>query len=410
MAAKKYYTRGGYWYDKSIIYCFDKDGIKHKIIKITTNDDLTLSYKYYENEEEYKVELWYETIDRFLDKINELETESINIIREFYDSHKDYYFYLSSSTGKDSVVLENITKKVIPNIDTYFINTSMDSADTYRIAKKHNYIFQNPKEGFYTWIKNYNMIPTRTSRACCSVFKEGNMDKSLLNNNYNKVVSIIGVRNSESNSRATRQTIERNPKWNNTIQKEWYCLLPIRKWSDLDIWLYILKNNLEINPRYKQGYNRVGCLVVCPYANKTSWALDKYWFPKQYKRWYDLREQIFVNNKGWCAQNCTIKEFHTLWNAAMLYRKEPTEDVINEFIEYNPDITEKTAKQYFEKKCKKCNKNIRNAVVIAMNLKYFGENTKSFLCKKCFKETLQMKENEWKDQIDNFKEQGCKLF
>ena len=40
---------------------------------------------------------------------------------------------------------------------------------------------------------------------------------------------------------------------------------PIYYWSDADIWEYIEANSMVVNPLYKKGYNRVGC-IGCPLA------------------------------------------------------------------------------------------------------------------------------------------------
>lgn len=103
----------------------------------------------------------------------------------------------------------------------------------------------------------------------------------------------MGVRNDESNKRADREYIIHNPKWND---KDWYGLLPIRKWTSLDVWLYILHNQLEINNKYRKGYSRVGCSICCPYYTKTTWVLDKYWYPLAYERWHKILQEDFLKN------------------------------------------------------------------------------------------------------------------
>lgn len=45
-------------------------------------------------------------------------------------------------------------------------------------------------------------------------------------------------------------------------------LNPIVDWSSEDVWSYIHRHDLPINPEYKE-FTRVGC-IVCPKANFTS--------------------------------------------------------------------------------------------------------------------------------------------
>ena len=56
----------------------------------------------------------------------------------------------------------------------------------------------------------------------------------------------------------------------------WKGILPIRKWTELDVWLYTVWKKIPVNPKYKKGYSRVGCHCACPYYSKSTWILDKY--------------------------------------------------------------------------------------------------------------------------------------
>ena len=126
-------------------------------------------------------------------------------------------------------------------VKTVFNNTTLDCADTYKIVNKHknDWIITTPPEGFYQYVERENFIPTRFSRACCSLFKEGNHINHF--DDVEKAIWIMGVRNDESNARSNRQDIEHNPKWGD---RNWIGLLPIRKWTELEIWCYIILNNL----------------------------------------------------------------------------------------------------------------------------------------------------------------------
>ena len=311
-----------------------------------------------------------------------------------------------TSTGKDSILTLDLVQKVIPNVRVVFNNTSLDVADTYRMVKSHNdWEITNPKEGFYNWIRRMNYIPNRVSRGCCSIFKEGNSIEYL--SYCEKLIQFMGVRNDESNARADREYITHNPKWRD---KEWYGCLPIRKWSELDVWLYTIKNNLEINSKYKKGYHRCGCSVACPYATKYTWVLDKYWYPTLRNRFENILQEQFIKDNSWTKVNCTLAEYiQNGWNGT-LYRPEPTEEVINEFMEYKGITDRNIALQYFNKTCCTCGKNVRQNDVLAMNLKMNGRNTNKIYCKKCLMKELGMSKEEWDNNVADFKAQGCKLF
>lgn len=313
-----------------------------------------------------------------------------------------------TSTGKDSMVTLDLVQRFIPDIKVIFNNTSMDCADTYRLVKSHkNWIINNPKEGFYAWSKRSNFIPTRFSRACCSIFKESNGDRYLSERSINKALMFMGVRNDESNKRADRQDITHSPKWGN---KDWLDCLPIRKWTEQMVWVYILKYNVEINPKYKKGYTRCGCNVVCPYSTKYQWVLDKYWYSKARERWESVLQENFLRNIRWVINNSTIDEYVISGWCGGLYRPEPNDEVINEFMKYKGLTDRNVALQYFNKTCCVCGKNVRQNDVLGMNLKLHSREVEKIYCKKHLMELHNMSAEEWDKNVADFKAQGCKLF
>lgn len=47
---------------------------------------------------------------------------------------------------------------------------------------------------------------------------------------------------------------------------------------------------------------------------------------------------------------------------------------------------------------------------VAMNLKYFGRDVKTLLCRGCFQNIMEMTDEQWDEAIEGFKAQGCELF
>ena len=400
---------GKYWLENNFIQAFTRDGTLRKLWKYKVFDDLHIEITPYQNKIKFcegDFETWEETADRLVPNLDTKIKESLTIIKDTVVKYKNYEFLVLTSTGKDSMVTLDLVQKVIPNVRVVFNNTSLDVADTYRMVKSHNdWEITNPKEGFYNWIRRMNYIPNRVSRGCCSIFKEGNSIEYL--SDCEKLIQFMGVRNDESTARADREYITHNPKWRD---KEWYGCLPIRKWSELDVWLYTIKNNLEINSKYKKGYHRCGCSVACPYATKYTWVLDKYWYSTLRNRWEGIVQEVFLHNQRWTMMNCTLAEYiKDGWNGT-LYRPEPTEEVINEFMEYKGITDRNVALQYFNKICCECGKNVRQNDVLAMNLKMNGRNTNKIYCKKCLMKELGMSKEEWDNNVADFKAQGCKLF
>lgn len=393
---------GYYWYDKSIIKAFNINGELIKIARIYCSDDLKITVKHYKHEN-VELESWNDTVKRNEDELLKLETESKNLIMNSMDKYKGRELAVLSSGGKDSTITTYLVRSICPDVKIIFNNTSLDCADTYlHIKKEDNLTIINPKEGFYQWRERINFIPTRFTRACCGIFKEGAMIDYL--DKDDKYLFFMGMRNQESSRRSSYGDEWKNHKWGN---REWDAILPIRKWTEFQIWLYAIQKNIDINPKYKKGYSRVGCAIACPYYTKSTWILDKYWYPKLYKRWQNILIEDFRRNNKDLIMNCTEEEYITCWNGGTL-RDEPTQEVISEFANRN-DLDENIAVNYFGHKCKECGKKIKHKEVIGMNMKFNGRNINEMYCKKHFKEILGLSEEQWNYYIETFKQQGCEL-
>ena len=394
---------GMYWIDNHAIKAFDKKGTSHTIYKYRVDDDLNVFIE--SKEDILEFETWEETVERNKLRIEIMAEDSIEFIQKTFQEYEGYDFFVLTSTGKDSTVVLDLVNRIKP-IQVVFNNTSLDCAGTYKIAKSHkDWIITNPIEGFYQYIERMQYIPSKMSRGCCSLFKEGNHIEHF-QNKINKAVWFMGIRNDESNKRADRKDYTVNPKWEGL---NWIGCLPIRKWTEYMVWLYILQRNLEVNPKYKQGYRRCGCHVACPYQSEYSWVLDEYFYPNMRNRWTNILKENFIEREIWYKLNCTQSEYIKCWNGG-IYREKPTDEVIQEFMNYKGITDVEIAKQYFNKRCEICNKNINDVNLIAMNLKMIGRDTKVFYCKNHLKKELKINDRQYDKLIGDFKSEGCSLF
>lgn len=403
---------GYFWLDRLIIKGFDKQGNVHKFYKVKVSDDLEIvqvvKLKKYENIADVDLASWNDLIELNKEHLQQIENKSLQLIQDKMEKYKEYTPLVPVSMGKDSMLTCHLVRELFPDVKAIFNNTTLDCADVYRIVKEFpNCEFMNPKEGFYQYIKKHNIIFNRISRGCCRIFKVGEM-VNRLDHDYPYLL-FMGMRNEESNTRSTYEDEWINKQeWGKT---SWQGILPIREWTEMDLWLYTLWKNIPICEKYKKGYQRVGCAIACAYAAKSTWILDKYWYPKQYDRWRNILREDFLNNQKWIVMNCTLKEYLTQAWSGGVFRDEPTQEVINEFCEYtgiSPDV----ADQYFNKYCDSCEKKkrIKDKEVLSMNMKMHGRNTNKFYCKKCLMKEFEWTSEEWNKQIDLFKQQGCALF
>lgn len=404
---------GYYWLDRQIIKGFDRQGKTHKFFRINVSDDLKnviiTKNKGYSNIVDVNLASWNDLIDINKEHLRNIETESLELIKKKTEKYKEYTSIIPVSMGKDSMVVAHLVRSLYPETKSIFNNTSIDCADTYRMVKNFpNCEIMNPEKGFYQYVESDHMIPTRFARFCCRIFKVGVMVSKLDHNH--PYLMWMGMRNEESSARSGYiEEWVNEAEWGDT---NWQGILPIRKWTELDIWLYTLWRSLDVNPKYKKGYSRCGCSISCPYYNKSTWILDKYFYPKAYKRWRNILQDDFINHHKWLIMNCTIEEYLTqAWNGGT-FRDEPTQEVINEFAKYNGLSIGGTsvARQYFNKSCSECSKRIKDKTTLAMNMKFHGREITKFLCKKCFKNLYEMDEDKWNYYVAAFKRDGCALF
>ena len=196
---------------------------------------------------------------------------------------------LGFSGGKDSQVCYHLCKRAGITFKAYY-NHCFESGTTRRFIRENypDVIYRRVvKEGFVRNIQvnHKGLLPTVQIAYCCNDYKH----------NYKFVddCSITGVRKAESYSRRKRtalslrnKTVLKKNKAFITDYFEEHCqsvgdasiiaLKPIVDWSDGDVWEYIKKYDIPINPEYKSS-RRIGC-IVCPKANFNSnyAALIKY--------------------------------------------------------------------------------------------------------------------------------------
>lgn len=405
--------------------------INKNIIITKNNENLFIGY------EQKKIP---QLIDLYTNQINAMEDKSINKTVEYILSMPSELFVVCHSGGKDSTVTYEIWKKALNelkynNIEIYnnlrwrvnFVNTSNETADTYKYIKnnipKSLLTILNPKIGFYQWIiktKNY-FTPNVMVRNCCSTYKEGQLSEKY---NKNEAINwVIGVRSSESAKRSKYYYIMdadfyMNILGKNNLPEMWVNFAPIVEWKDEEVWLYILKNNLPYNNQYNLGFNRCGCLI-CPYQSDYVDLLIEEYYPNQWKRWLDIISNTYAIYHISDYFKWTLDEWlNGKWKTGRskeydIINSKPTKENIKVLAELK-GLSENMAKKYFQKKCK-CGKKM-NPTELAMFYKTFGRfedienDTRELLCKKCFCENQGITKKEYSKLAIKYIDEGCNLF
>ncbi len=275
--------------------------VEDKVITITSKH-----YKKYPPEyimqqlQFYKPQNNYEAFNFAIENFIKANTNRLNYLideaHEFIQREASKYpiedLVISFSGGKDSTVTADLVVKALsnPSIVHIFGNTTLEFPLTIQYAQRFKAnnpkaifrIAQNKEQDFYSVCEDIGP-PARMMRWCCSMFKTGPITRIL--NRYYKdknILTFYGIRKCESVSRSKYNRVEDNAE-SIKIQKQ-KVASPIFLWQDVDIWLYLLSQDVDFNEAYRLGYDRVGCWC-CPNNNERAQFLSNIYMHEQYQKW-----------------------------------------------------------------------------------------------------------------------------
>lgn len=215
---------------------------------------------------------------------------ALPFIVENAEKFKDRMTLVSFSGGKDSTVVSHLVRLALnnPSILHIFGDTTLELPKSYEYVERFKE--ENPFTPFFEEKNEENNFfemceeigpPSRVKTWCCSIFKTGPMGTTLANFDEN-ILTFLGLRRGESISRSKYKKVSQSPK----ILKQMVAS-PIIDWCDLDVWLYLLTENLDFNDSYRQGFARVGCWV-CPNNGTWSELLSSIYNSIEYDKWYNF--------------------------------------------------------------------------------------------------------------------------
>jgi sulfate adenylyltransferase subunit 2 len=205
---------------------------------------------------------------RSLTHLERLEAESIHILREVAaEAEKPVMLY---SVGKDSAVMLHLAKKAFypspPPFPLLHVDTTWKFKDMYALREKaardagmELLVHQNPEA------KALGINPFEHGPLHTDMWKTEGLKQGLDLHGFD--VAFGGARRDEEKSRAKERVFsfrtashgwdpknQRPELWNlyNTRKKkgESIRVFPISNWTELDIWQYIMAENIEIVPLY----------------------------------------------------------------------------------------------------------------------------------------------------------------
>ena len=275
----------------------------------------------------YKSENTYEHFNSFISKFIECNRERLSLIkeeaftfvREQVANFPNHQLVISFSGGKDSTVVADVVTRALsnPRLVHIFGDTTLEFPMTYEYVKRFRnsnplaIITQakNREQDFYSVCDQIGP-PARMMRWCCTMFKTGPITRTLTSLfRDTKILTFYGIRKNESVSRSKYDRVANSA--NVKIQKQTVAA-PIFFWTDIEVWLYMLGEDVDFNDAYRLGYDRVGCWC-CPNNNMRSQLLAKIYMTEQATKWRDYLiefakrigkpdPEIYVDTGKWKAR------------------------------------------------------------------------------------------------------------
>lgn len=317
------------WKEKSVWACNNRYFVDGKPISISSklyekqNVDI-LAKKIEENAEGNSYQWFEKYMQTFVAanklRLDYLKDEAFRFVQNAAHKFPEENLVISFSGGKDSTVTADIVVKALsnPSVVHIFGNTTLEFPSTITYAERFrenhpNAIFmvaKNEDQNFYDVCDDIGP-PARMMRWCCSMFKTGPITR-IINSLYGsqQILTFYGIRKAESVSRSKYNRIEDNAE--SVKIKQQTVASPIFFWKDLDIWLYILGENIDFNDAYRLGYDRVGCWC-CPNNNQRAQFLSRIYMPEQSRRWRNFLldfarkigkpdPEVYVDSGKWKAR------------------------------------------------------------------------------------------------------------
>lgn len=170
---------------------------------------------------------------------------------------------VSYSGGKDSLATLLLTQEAGFELPIMFINTGIEFPETvehvHELADEMDLelIEGKPRSSFYDNIEKFGP-PGRDYRWCCKSCKLGPTTELIRKRFPEGVLTFIGQRRFESDSRERKGSLWKNPWVPNQKGAS-----PVQDWTALDVWLYIFGSKVKYNVLYEKGFQRIGCWL-CP--------------------------------------------------------------------------------------------------------------------------------------------------
>ena len=283
------------WASNSRYYINGKTtSIPSHTFRTADTDTLSAELEKYTSGNSY--EIFDDTIRRFIkanqNRCNYIKEEAEGFINRTSAGFPEENIVISFSGGKDSTVVADLVIKSLsnPSLVHIFGDTTLEFPYTIEYASRYR---TEHKKAIFRIARNCDQVfedvcedigpPARMMRWCCSMFKTGPITREI-NRLYRnqQILTFYGIRKHESVSRSKYNRVEDDSE-SVKIQQQTVAS-PIFFWKDIDVWLYILSEDIDFNYAYRLGYDRVGCWC-CPNNNHRAQFLSRIYMPEKSEKW-----------------------------------------------------------------------------------------------------------------------------
>ena len=166
----------------------------------------------------------------------------------------------ANSLGAESMVLTDLIRREVPQIDMFSIDTGRLFPETYdlieRLQRKYDHalnIFFPDGSKVEGWVARNGINGFRDGlearQNCCHIRKIEPFRRALLG----KSAWVTGIRKGQSASRALAASVEWDAEYG--LHK----ISPMLDWTENDVWTYIRKLRLPYNTLHDTGFPSIGC-------------------------------------------------------------------------------------------------------------------------------------------------------
>jgi len=207
---------------------------------------------------------WTEVLEANHPEMDRKITEAVKFMHRIMNENNGLPAVVSFSGGKDSLATLLLGLRTGVKLPILYLDTGLEFPETLQhvhdVARRHDLrliLEEAPREAFEEGFRVFGP-PGRDYRWCCKTNKLGPTVRAIAKNFPEGVLSFIGQRRYESESRAAKPRVWQNPWTPGQIGAS-----PIQNWTALHVWLLIIGDGEPYNPWYDRGLDRIGC-IMCP--------------------------------------------------------------------------------------------------------------------------------------------------